>query len=95
MTTNANTPEKSTTGDNCPWCGSHKLGTGFAFTCGSDNPEQTGSYWQSPLCRALEARNESEQEANTLLNLNNIKAERITELEAELAEVKKELAKLK
>jgi uncharacterized coiled-coil protein SlyX len=82
MTTNDNTPEKSTTGDTCPWCNSPRFRDNV-FHCGNDLNRK---HFREPLCFYIEAKNQAEQESNTLLNFNNIKAERITELEAELAE---------
>ena len=64
------TPEKSTTGDKCPWCGEgqtyfDRFCGGYAqYDCGSDTNER------SPFCNALERASKAEAEVERLKVIN-------------------------
>jgi hypothetical protein len=62
MTTNDNTPEKSTTEDTCPFCGSYAKPVIYCktYACGYDTARFDETDGRTLLCRALEAKNKAE-----------------------------------
>jgi transcription elongation factor Elf1 len=63
MTTNENTPEKSTTGDKCPWCGADEITYTTLlrkFDCGTLVGKMAGTTFRTSLCHALERANKAE-----------------------------------